>query len=466
MNPSVLIVSVGPGDPCLLNETTRNTILRSAGKLILRTEKHPVSAWLDQKKIPYQSMDDLYESSESFEQLFSQVADAVWREASLFDTVVYAVPDAVTDRSVDYLYVRKPDNGIIRVIPGLSYADFYISSCRGLFPTADLRICPASLFSASVYDPSTPLLVTELNDVLTAGNVKADLLTFLDDECTVYFFETSAVPSPVPLYELDRQKQYSHLSALAVPGFQWNQREKKTLSDLLKIMDTLRSPEGCPWDREQTHESLQPYVIEEAWEVVGSIHDQDPEHLAEELGDLLFQVVFHASIGKSFDEFTMQDVITSICNKMIRRHPHVFAHDHSFSPERWDEIKRNETGSKTLGSSLDDVSPSLPSLRYAEKVIRKLEHFPSLNRHPEEIFASISAVSKHISDPEISGTGQELGRLLFLCAELSQRLGLDCEILLHQTVKNVILAYQAAESVGKHGMKSPDSLTFNDLGVY
>ena len=466
------IVSVGPGDPAFLNAATEK-ILRKAGTLVLRTGNHPLSAWLDQNHIPFRTMDNVYESAEDFESLSDKVAAELWNLASESGDTVYAVPDSMTDHTVDAVFSCRPDHGTIRMIPGFSFADYYLPACRTYFSTSDIRICPASSFIGSGYDPSRPLLITELNDSLTAGEVKNHLSEFIKDEESVVFFERDASPRPVPLFELDRQPFYSHLSAVAAGPFSYGQRSRKTLNDLISIMDRLRGDEGCPWDRVQTHESLKPYVVEEAWEVVDAVSKNDPDHLSEELGDLLFQVVFHESIGRSFDEFTMDDILEAICEKMIRRHPHVFSRDDSgnhpteFSEAAWDRIKQAETGRKTPAEALNDIPDALPSIRYAEKVLRKLEQIPAVyNPSFVEIITFIRQETDILRG--VSGKKEaaaHIGRLLFLCALLSRKTDSDGEILLHETVNRIIQSYKAFEKDGFVASDTQKPLTFNDLGL-
>ena len=471
------IVSIGPGDPELLNIKTINA-LRSADTLVLRTGRHGLSAWLKSEQIPFFSMDDLYESSKDFESLSDAIALRLWNIAAHAEgNVVYAVSDSMTDRTVDALFACRPETGTIDIIPGFSFADFYLPSCRSFFSTSDIRICPAASFMESGYDPTHPLLLTELNDEITAGQIKNYLSVYIQDEETVFFLNGNADPFPIPLFELDRQPFYNHLSAVAAGIYPYDRRSRRTMEDLMSIMDRLRSSDGCPWDRAQTHESLKPYVVEEAWEVVDAIHQNRPDHLAEELGDLLFQVVFHASIGKSFDEFTIDDVIGTICSKMIRRHPHVFRKNEvtagngnaeSFSSESWDKIKQEETGSKTPYEALDDISMGLPSLRYAEKAFRKLDRIPELSSpSAKEIVEHLQRISNGISDTlSIEESEKKLCSLLFCCVQLSHLFNIDCEVLLHQTISRVIQDCHALEKKGKIISDTHKPLTFNDLGVY
>ena len=459
------IVSVGPGDPSLMNAVTVSS-LSSAGMLFLRTGLHPIVSWLNSHGIPFRTMDDLYESSDDFESLSEAMASRLWEYAASHENTVYAVSDTMTDHTVDAVYSALPPDCRIEIIPGFSFADFYLPRCRQYFSTADVRICPASSFSGAGYDPSRPVLITELNDAITAGEVKQFLASYIMDEVKIIVLNGKNTAVQIPLYELDRQREYDHLTAVAAGPFSYMHRNKKTLDDLIRIMDRLRSADGCPWDRVQTHDSLKPYLIEEAWEVIDAIQDGKPDHLAEELGDLLFQIVFHVSIGKSFDEFSMDEVLESICDKMIRRHPHVFGCKNkgempeSYSAESWDQIKQAETGSSSPVDSLRDVSDSLPSLRYAEKIIRKMKRIPGVPDLSEnDIISTIRNISSDISM-------DSLDILLFFCAYLAQHREADCEVLLHQKIKSIILACESLEKSGKISLNTLKPLTFNDLGVY
>ena len=469
MKRDVTIVSIGPGDPELLNEKTKK-VLSASKKLILRTGRHPLALWLKNQEIIFTTLDDLYQASDDFEELFSSAAARIWQSADSAPTV-YAVSDPMTDHSVDYLFSHCPEDAKITVVPGFSYADYYLSACKGLIRTADIRISPAMDFIGTDYDSACPLLVTELNDGMMAGEVKQALSGKIDDESIVYFFNDNAAPHAIPLYELDRQPAYSHLSAVAVSDFPCFGRRTKKLTDLMRIMDRLRSQDGCPWDRAQTHETLKPYLIEESWEVIGSIDEKKPEHLSEELGDLLFQIVFHTSIAQSFDEFSMDDVITGICDKMIRRHPHVFDEKYPegkpFNAESWDRIKQLETGCKSFGESLNQISTALPSLKYAEKLIRKLSRIPAFHRSESEIMKTFSEVAGQLMKDTAENTREKrIADLLLCCAEWAFRHGLDCEIILHQAIQRVIRTVLLLEKEDKDTGKSLESLTFNDLGVY
>ena len=468
MNHKITVVSIGNGDPDLLNSKTVNA-LRDAGSLFLRTGHTPLVRWLAHINKPYLTFDNLYETSVDFDQLSLDITDCILRRAIDSD-VVYAVFDALTDNTVLNL-VSRVEHHLIEVIPGISYYDLYLSSSLSHgYNNTTLMIVPANDILNYTLNPNQSILITELDTPLLAGQVKLTVNSFFDDDYNAIFFQDSSAPAMIPLYELDRQNQYDHESAVLIPGSSLLCRNRYVLDDLLLLMDLLRSDTGCPWDKCQTHESLLPYLIEEAWECVASIKQQDYDHLSEELGDLLFQIVFHSSIGKSFDEFSMSDVINSICSKMIRRHPHVFIAENKITTDEvsdsWEKLKQNETGHNSLLSSLDDVSSLLPSLKYASKTLKKLRVSRGLRRNDQEI---IKDIINHANLTYTNATLSKeiiIGKLLLFCCELGANHNIDPELLLHQSVDSLKARIRIVENKIKNDGKTLDDLTFEELGVY
>ena len=469
MQTLITLVNIAAGDPDLLNTKTVKA-LKEGGCVFLRTSHSPIASWLKAEKISFSSLDDLYDAAEDFDRLSSAIAEHLWSQACL-SPVVYAVPDLMVDSSVQELYRLRPADGNIVVVPGVALSGVLQSSIRPLLLSSDLRSLSASDFLLGNYNPNTSVLITELDNPILSGDVKIRLSAVLDDEYQIFFLHHAASPVKIPLYMLDRQSHIDHLSAAFIPSSDFLKRNSFVLDDLLRIMDQLRAPDGCPWDRVQTHQSLRPYLAEEAWECIAAIDQEDPLHLADELGDLLFQIVFHSSIGKSFDEFTMNDVVNSICRKMIRRHPHVFADPSSVSVaapsvSEWEKLKRSETGSKSVLESLDDISPALPSLKYASKLIRKISLIPSLRRDTAEVISEIRDLSGQLEHFASEPDESRMGRLLFCYAELCYSLNLDGELILHRSVTNLKKHLQAAEKQAMSDGKSIESLTFDELGVY
>ena len=446
MNRNITVIALGPGDPALLTRQAEQA-LRSEGARVLRTGRHPISEWLTAEGLSFSTLDGLYETEEDFDQMYLHMAETLWRLAEQ-SPVLYGVPDPLSDASVDSLRALRSAKDTLRVLPGVSHAACCLSGNHPVALSGGYRLSPAAALSA--YDPEIPLLITEIDSPLLAGEIKERLMGLLPDEATVYFFADGAAPRAIPLLELDRQKRYDHLTALLAPAFPAEKRQRYTLRDLEAIMERLRAPDGCPWDSVQTHASLRPYVVEEAWETVAAIDEEDPDHLSEELGDLLFQVVFHASISRACGEFDMGDVITSICRKMIRRHPHVFGTAHFDSAEAvardWESIKRAETESRTVAESLEDVSTGLPALKYAIKVVKKAYQLPELRRTPMAVMEDILALVGALLDGEEKLQEEPLGQLMLRLCELCYCCGTDGEILLHETVDRFKQRFAASHS--------------------
>ena len=255
MRPELCVVSLGPGDPELMNVKTIGAI-RNAETLILRTGRHPAAEWLDGQGIVYETLDPFYEEAEDFDELNREAAAHILR-MSADKPVVYAVPDACSDLTVRALFRQAEDRSRIRVIPGVGAADQFLSSSIPLMPDGPLTIASAcGLISSGSFDPNHSLLVTELDNPIQAGQVKILLSAFLEDEHSIFLIRGSCAPVPMPLYQLDRESGIDHRTAVFVPGSDFLSRERFVMRDLAELMDRLRAPDGCPWDRSQTHESL------------------------------------------------------------------------------------------------------------------------------------------------------------------------------------------------------------------
>ena len=467
MKHILTVVSIGTGDPELLNGKTVSAI-RETGCLVLRTARHPLAAWLDMEGIPYSSLDTFYEQADDFDALNAQICAHLLSLASATD-LVYAVTDALTDRTVRGLLTAGAQDISLHVIPGTGLGDIHLSAALSLLPDQPVLAASAcDLLDGFPWDPNHSLLVTELNDPILAGEIKILISRVLEDEHTVYLIRGASPPQPVPLYMIDRLFGTDHFTAVFIPASGLMDRSRFSISDLSALMDRLRAPDGCPWDGVQTHESLRPYLVEEAWECVAAIDQDDPDHLCEELGDLLFQVIFHSSIGKTFDEFTLDDVITAVTGKMIRRHPHVFGDrilpDSGSVRAAWEKIKQEETGRTTVSGSLDDVSSGLPSLKYAAKTFKKLDQAPACRRPSEMILSEIRDLTGTLES--VAPNEESLSRLLLLCTELCYRSGFDSELILHRAADRLRNRIKAAEKQIIRDGKSLEHLTFRELGVY
>ena len=227
------------------------------------------------------------------------------------------------------------------------------------------------------------------------------------------------------------------------------------MDDLLEIMKTLRAPGGCPWDREQTHQSIRQSMLEEAYEAADAIDHSDMENLKEELGDVLLQVVFHARMAQEAGQFTFEDVVDGVCRKLVYRHPHVFGAvetgDAQGALSTWDAQKRQEKGQRTTADAMDSVARAMPALMRAEKIQSKArkagfdweEVSPALDKLSEEVGELRQAIQEH------SNVEEELGDLLFAAVKAGRFAGVDSETALQKACEKFIRRFRRVEQLSQ-----------------
>lgn len=238
--------------------------------------------------------------------------------------------------------------------------------------------------------------------------------------------------------------------------------ENYSMEDLLKIMQMLRGPGGCPWDRAQTHQSIRANMLEEAYEAADAIDRMDMDNLKEELGDVLLQVVFHASMAREAGAFGFDDVVDGICKKLVYRHPHVFgtveARDPDGALSAWDAQKRKEKGQSTAGDAMDSVARALPALTRAAKLQSKAakagfdwrEVSPALDKLSEELEEFRTAVR------EDSNVEEELGDLLFAAVKAGRFAGVDGEAALQGACEKFVRRFRAVEALAEGPLDALD----------
>ena len=225
------------------------------------------------------------------------------------------------------------------------------------------------------------------------------------------------------------------------------------MDDLLKIMKTLRAPGGCPWDREQTHQSIRQNMLEEAYEAADAIDHNDMDNLKEELGDVLLQVVFHACMAEENGQFTFEDVVDGVCRKLVYRHPHVFgtveAENAQGALSAWDAQKRLEKGQRTTADAMDAVAQAMPALIRAEKIQGKAqkagfdweEVAPALDKLAEEVDELRQSIREH------SNVEEELGDLLFAAVKVGRFAGVESETALQKASGKFIRRFRRMEEL-------------------
>ncbi|MGB9822368.1 nucleoside triphosphate pyrophosphohydrolase [Thermodesulfovibrio sp.] len=239
--------------------------------------------------------------------------------------------------------------------------------------------------------------------------------------------------------------------------------------ELVKIMEILRSEKGCPWDRVQTHDTLKRYLLEEAYELIEAIENKDSKAMKEELGDLLLQIVFHSEIAKQNSNFDINDVIQTIIQKMIRRHPHVFAEADFKTPEevlaQWDERKKEE--GKLHESILDGIPLALPALLRAYKIQSRVSKvgfdWDNAQGVVEKIKEEVKEVEEAIACQEKNRIEEEIGDLLFSIVNLARFLKIDPEAALRKTNRKFEKRFKKLEKIAKQKGKNLKDMTLQEM---
>ena len=247
--------------------------------------------------------------------------------------------------------------------------------------------------------------------------------------------------------------------------------QNNPLQRLVELMATLRGPDGCPWDRKQTPESLKPFLVEECYEVVDAIEEGAPAKVRDELGDLLFQIIFHARIAEEAGQFTINDVITAIHEKMTRRHPHVFGDDKLATDKEvlsnWEEIKRREKGHEDRKSILEGVPKELPSLlrahRLQERAARVGFDWAHLNEAMPKLDEEIAEFKESLKSEDAGKIEEELGDVFFMLVNISRFLGVNPEDALRKTISKFIHRFRYIEEHAEQAGRSLNDMTLDEM---
>jgi len=343
-------------------------------------------------------------------------------------------------------------------------------------------LCTSAMaFSRIVPDPERLLCVEELDSTLRAGELKLFLGEYYPDESPVFWCVMDAHSGTytlrsIALYELDRQpaQEYFAATVAIVPPVDMLGRKRHALGDLLNVLRRLRAPGGCPWDAKQDHSSLRGALLEESYECLQCIDDADMDGLCEELGDLLLQIAFHAIIEEEKRAFTMRDVISGVVNKLIYRHPHVFAGTKADTAEEvlvnWEALKKEEKHFKSQSDMIDAIPRALPALMRSAKVQKKAADvgfdWPSadgaLDKVGEEL-AELRAAMEEQHGPHIE---EEMGDLLFACVNAARLLRTDAELLLQRATDKFAARFRAMEGIVVQEGKKLQDMTLSEMDSY
>ncbi|MCR4443049.1 MAG: nucleoside triphosphate pyrophosphohydrolase [Peptococcaceae bacterium] len=466
----IIIVGLGPGALEHLSLGVWET-LSAANKIVFRTAKHPVVRELAEKGLRFTTLDHLYEQKETFDQVYEAIArhliDELEKEPGLKE-LVYGVPGhpLVGEESVRLLLQAGPARHIkVTVKPGMSFLD-PVCLFLDADPAKGLLVLDALDFQKEQLCASCGTVFLQVYSRLVASDLKLALLEIYPPDHPVLVVRAAGIAGlekaeEVPLYRLDREERFDHLTSLYLKPLTPAGKKAASclypLDPLVEIMDRLLSPQGCPWDKKQDHNSLKPYLLEEAYEVIEAIDSKDMNKLKEELGDLLLQVVFHAALAGKRGDFSSNDVIAAVCEKLIRRHPHVFGgvkvRDSEEVLRNWEQIKAGERGEQAPGTKkaktgiMSGLNAASPALLLAEEVQKKARRvgfdWPDARGAWDKLFEEIDELKK--ADKDMIEIEDELGDVLFAVVNIARFLNVSPEIALMKTVKKFVRRFNYIE---------------------
>ncbi|MEY3806866.1 MAG: hypothetical protein RIR69_1678 [Actinomycetota bacterium] len=467
--PTIVVVGLGPGNDELVTSGTR-AIINKTQHRYLRTSQHP-SAHLVPNAI---SFDDVYNSADSFDEVYQHIADALLQAAREHGTVVYAVPGSplVLERTVWFL--RQQNEVALDIHPAVSFLDDVWRALNIDPVETSVKLIDGHEFARAAAGYTGPMLVAHTHANWVLSNIKLSIDDPDPDTEVILLHHVGLDDEKIvrtTWAQMDKEIEADHLTSVFIPALSTPVAEE--MVKFHELARTLR--QQCPWDMEQTHHSLIRYLLEETYEVVDALERlnlDDPStdiDLIEELGDLLYQIEFHAAIAEEQGRFTMADVAKSVHDKLVARHPHVFG-DVSVSSSdevesNWEAIKRAEKPERT--GIFDGVVAASPSLLLATKVQQRAARhgfdWPDvagpLDKIAEEAREVAGAI--HSGDPE--ATKAEVGDLLFAVVNIARHLDVDAESALRHAVSKFRHRVEAVESLASDQGKKMKEMTLSEL---
>jgi tetrapyrrole methylase family protein/MazG family protein len=459
IDKGITILGLGPGAP---GQLTRQAweVLSSAEEVYLRTSQHPVVEDLpDSLKI--HSFDEIYNQMDTFEQVYAHIIEKILELGRNPGGVIYAVPGHpfIAEDTGPEIWRRAKEEGIpVQVIEGLSFLEPSFTAL-GIDPLPNTAIADAlTLLSgySPIFPPDAPALVAQVYSRMVAGETKITLMAQYPDEHPVKLVHAAGtdrqVVEELPLYAIDQSDRIGLLTSLYVPPL----GEYTSFEGFQGLIAHLRAPEGCPWDREQTHQSLRTNLLEEAYEAISAIDDGDSEAMREEFGDLLLQIVLQTQIAAEEGEFTMADVIRGIHTKLVHRHPHVFGEmdldDSQDVIQNWERIKareRDENGQPEKGL-LDGIPTAMPALSVADKYQSRAARvgfdWPTIDGVIDKL---VEEVGEFRAAKTGAAQSEELGDMLFALVNLARWLKVDPETALRETNQKFLRRFKVIEETAR-----------------
>ena len=466
---TVIGLGVEKGDLSRRGEEKILSGAKAGRKIVVRTANTCSYQTVVALGVEHSTLDSVYESSRNFATLAKNLAKAVIKQG---EDAIYLVDGAATeDNSVKALV--KSLRGKVEIIDG-------VSKTTALVRAANFKGCSYTAVSAYELDEkaksgnlSLPLIVYDVDDRGLASDTKL-LLGDLYGEETVVKFLKEGKAKKISLFELDRQKGYDYTTAVAIEEMDLLQKKRFTAEDLKEIIVRLRAPDGCPWDRVQTSDSIKMSAVEEAYELVDAIDQEDDDKILEETGDIMLQAVFQAVLKEETGAFDLTDVFTGICTKLITRHTHVFGEDKASDGESalsvWEKNKMTEKHQVTFADSVNDVPKCFPAAMRAQKVGKRAAKggmdFATVEEAAERLQEELAEFFEAYKKGDKAQAEKELGDVLFAAVNIGRKAGADCEKALKESTDRFAARFTKAEALALADGKKVTELSEEEWDEY
>lgn len=434
-----------------------------------RTDRHPIVNEL-RKNIDIDSFDDYFEKYETFDEVYENIVNTLIEKSKQYGKINYCTAgspyygDIVTKKLISEY--KDQINTII--IDGMSFLD----KCLKLSGYADynnIKILDCLETDEFSFDVNSFNIITQVYDLETASQLKVKLMEIYPEDANSLIIDVLGENvKKIPLFMLDQEKNYGFSTYFCILPIEISKNRVYNVDNLLRIVKLLRGPDGCPWDKKQTHHSIRQHVIEEAYEVVDAIDNDDVDNLVEELGDLLLQVVFHAELGSEEGYFNFSDVVTDVCKKMYFRHPHVFgdvkADDAEEALTNWENSKLKEKNLTTYTDNLKNVPKALSTLSRSYKIQKRAAEVGfdwsdaqgAVLKIKEELLEFIEEYNNH----NIENMEEEFGDLLFALVNFARFEKINPDIALNKTINKFIDRFEYIE---KNSTKDLKQMTLKEM---
>lgn len=437
MTDQIEIIGLGSGTIDQLPYGLFKRITETKGTVYTRTMDHPVLTTLQEEGVQFHSFDDVYEKHDQFEAVYDEIVETL-TNASKNNSIIYTVPGhpMVAEKTVELL-LEKSDVDV-KISGGKSFLDDVFTAAQ-VDPIDGFQLVDATAFDRSELTYKQHTVFCQVYDQMIASDVKLALLEDVPPSFEVAVIDAAGTSEEsviyLPVEELDRKVRQSNLMVIYVPPVDDSLLHHQ-FNTLRNVISILRGPDGCPWDQKQTHETLRTYALEEVYELIEAIEAEDDEAIIAELGDVLLQVMLHSQIGEDNGYFTIEDVIQSITDKMIRRHPHVFSGSEEEMHKSWEEIKHQEKGATTKEEPFfASIPTNTPALMRSEDIQEKAVavgfDWDDVQDVWDKLTEELSEVKEAIALGNIEEIEDEFGDVFFVLVNIARYHHIHPELALH-----------------------------------